>query len=157
MPGLVPSSEIKLIETLIRIKFLKKENKVFQYFIFDNEKITQKIFDKRFLIHDIFEQKIREMGLCFLFQNDIQFVERIDGSDRVTMVYSVVNEIDDKNYIGYYFTLAGFISKSPGCSTCIYNKDNNREFITCGLKNKIFPKPLKSCSVFSEKGGLFKT
>jgi hypothetical protein len=157
MLGSVLSSAIKLFKTLIKVKFLKKDNKLFQYFILEDEKIAQKIFDRRFIIHDNFESKIREMCLCSIFPNEVQFIERIDGLDRITIVSNIVKDIDEKNFTGYYFTLAGFISKNPGCSTCIYNKDNSREFIFCDLKKKTFPKPLKNCTMFSEKEELFKT
>lgn len=139
------------------MKFLHKGNRLFQYFIFDDEKIAQKIFDKKFIIHDIFEKKIHEMSLASTQPQNFQFIEKIDSEDKTTIISEVLNVVDEKNFVSYYFTLAGFISKSAGCLTCVHNEKQEKEFIHCPIKNKTFPKAVKSCAVFREREGLFKT
>lgn len=151
------NSDVRLFETLVRVKFLRKGDRLFQYFIFDNPKIAEKVFDRKYNIHNVFEAKIREMSLCITQPQNFNFIERIDADDKTTIIGEILNEVDDKNFISYYFTLAGFISRSAGCATCVYNENKEKEFINCGMKKKTIPKTMKNCALFKEQEGLFKT
>lgn len=136
------------------MKFLQRANKVFQYFIFDDPKYPKAIRDSRYVIYDKFEKKIKELSLSTVYPETFSFIERVDADDKVVLSFSSIEENTFKNY---YFTLAGFVSKSPGCITCFYNKNCSSVFIECSKKEKIIAKAVKSCVMFKEEERLFKT
>lgn len=136
------------------MKFLQRGDKVFQYFIFDNPKYPKVLRDARFSVYDKLERKIKSLLLNELHPEEYIFAERVDSEEKITFVFTTTS---DKKFDNYYFTLAGFCSKTAGCLTCIHNKTKTETFIQCDIKDKMFPKPLKNCTTFKEEEGLFKS
>lgn len=152
--GSTQSIGMRSAEVLVKVKYLKKGNKVFQSFIFDSGKNTFALKDSRFQIYNKFESKVKEYSLEGRYPSRFSFLERIDSEDKSVLVFSVIEEINLENF---YFIVAGFIPKNAGCNYCIHNTNKADTFIQCGIKNKVFPKCLKSCSLFKEIPNLFTT
>lgn len=149
---------IKAIEVLISVKFLFKENKVFQYFTIaaDNNKNLlngKYLRDSRYLVYDKFNDKIKEVALHFL-NDKFTLVERRDDEEKITIEYKYSEEVEKCK--PYYFIIAGFVPSSPGCDDCKYKGEEDKGCFFCEVKNKNLAQKIKNCSVFRQKGS-FKT
>lgn len=154
MSGSKNTSEIKSCEVLVKVKFLQRGDKLFQYFIFDEQKNARFIRDQRYCVYRKFENKIKE-NLINNNSGAFEFVERVDSEDRITFVFDIKQQTE--TYNSFYFTIVGFVSKAPGCLTCIYNEHRKEVFIECPIRKKIIPAAMKSCALFRETEDLFKT
>ena len=146
---------IKTIEALISVKFIQRNDKVFQYFIVEKKKgVSKYLLDTRFLVHDKLEEKIKSLSLSHI-SNDYIFVERRDEEDRVVLEFKTQSTEKWKNF---YFVIPGFVPKTAGCEDCKF-KEENKDGISfyCSYKEKTFAHKLKNCQFFRQKEDLFKT
>ncbi len=146
---------IKTIEALISVKFIQRNNKVFQHFIVEKKKgVSKYILDTRFLVYDKFEEKVKEFALSNKFDK-YKFIQRRDEEDRVVLEFET---IETQKINNYYFVIPGFVPTTPGCLSCRFKKDNEDGLsFYCKYKKKEFTYKLKNCQFFRQKKGLFKT
>jgi len=147
---------VKTIEALISVKFFQRGEKIFQHFIVEKKRGASKyILDKRFLVNDKFEEKIKILSLSFKNSDNYNFIERRDEDDRVVLQFLSKETIYQKNY---YFVIPGFVPTSSGCEACKYRNDNGDGIsFYCDYKQKTFTHKLKNCQFFRQKEDLFKT
>jgi len=146
---------IKTIEALISVKFIQRNDKIFQYFIVEKKKgVSKYLLDTRFLVHDKLEEKIKSLSLSHI-SDDYIFIERRDEEDRVVLEFKTNSNEKWKNY---YFVVPGFVPKTAGCEDCKFKNDNEDGIsFYCSYKKKGFTHKLKNCQFFRQEEGLFKT
>lgn len=132
--------------------------------------------DHRYLLYDKFEARIRAMSLSI--EGVLQFKERKDEEDRVTLVYEIIEHerFDASSLVPINYKLADFTPPSAGCPWCIHRKSSNIQasseegdrrqevdqneteaiFFFCEAKQKTLTHELKNCKYFKQKR-LFKT
>ena len=148
---------IKTLEALISVKFIKTENKIFQHFIIEKKKgVSKYIFDKRFNVYDVFEDKVKTYSLSYL-DDDFIFTDRKDEEDRIVLEFSFKDK-DFKKPKNYFFIIPGFVPPSASCQYCKYY-DENDDGISyyCNVKKKIYTHKVKNCHFFKQRDDLFKT
>ena len=146
---------IKTIEALVSVKFIQRNNKIFQHFIVEKKKgVSKYLLDTRFLVHDKLEEKIKALSLSFI-SNEYSFIERRDEEDRIVLEFLTESNNKWKNY---YFVVPGFVPKTAGCEACKFRQDNPDGIsFYCEYKEKTFAHKLKNCQFFRQEEGLFKT
>ena len=136
------------------IKFRKQASHLLQVFELEGSKSTINILhDKRFDLHDKFEDKVREVMLSN--QDGITFISRIDEDNKITIEYELRPDVD-KKYINYFFVIPCFMPPAPTCEYCS-NAEHRGDFIFCTVKNKTITTLVKRCTVFKQNNKLFKT
>lgn len=146
---------IKTFEGLVSVKFIHRDDKIFQHFVFDNKKTKKYLSDKRYIVYDKFKKKILELALSN--NENFSFIEKREEEDRVVLEFHINNLDEFKKPKNYYFVVPGFIPSSPGCEHCIFRKDLDGGFIYCEFKEKTLTQEMKSCRFFNQKPDLFKT
>jgi hypothetical protein len=127
-----------MLEILIKERYYKRENKIFQHFIFD-KKYNKYLTNERLKISQEFERKIKEKKL------DYYFIKRRDEKDRFVLEY----EGDEKPQ-NNYFVVAAELPKNLGCDYCIYKKERKTNFLWCEYKQE-FTSKIKTCKFFRQK------
>jgi len=139
---------IKYVEILVQVRYFIRNDKVFQYFIVSNEKLSKYILENNYILYDNFNNKIRELAI----QENVEFLEKREENDRIVFEYTKLeNFVRPKSA---FFTIAGFITTTKSCEYCKHFDEDN---FFCYKKNKTLQNKLKNCSVFKQKEGLYKT
>lgn len=148
---------IRLIEILISIKFFRRGNKVFQHFIYGNQKNVKFILDSRYTTYEVFKSKLIENSLSR--DPEISFLERKDLEGEIVLIYESEKTFLPQNY---YFKVIDFVPPNAGCKYCIFRDtkvdEKTEELkIICRFKNNlILNKELINCKVFRQKR-IYKT
>ncbi len=146
---------IKTIEGLISVKFILRNDKVFQHFIIEKKKgVSKYLMDTRFIVYDKFQEKIKSLALSN--DDNYKFIQRRDEEDRIVLEFDVLNENVEKPK-NYYFVIPGFVPPNPGCEYCKYREDYDDTFFYCSFKEKTMASKLKNCQFYRQPEGLFKT
>lgn len=147
---------IKTLEGLISVKFLNRNDKVFQYFIIDNKRVAQKyLTDKRFIVYDKFQEKIRSLALSN--DSNFSFIERRDEDEKITLEFHINDISKFEKPQNYYFVIAGFVPPCAGCEFCTHRKDIKDTFFYCDFKQKTLTSKMKTCQYFRQIDNLFST
>lgn len=146
---------IKTFEGLVSVKFIHRDDKIFQHFVFDNKKTKKYLSDKRYIVYDKFKEKTIEFALSN--NKNFTFLERREEEDRVVLEFHIENPSSFEKPKNYYFVIAGFTPTSPGCEHCIFRKDLGNGFLYCEYKEKTLTQNMKSCRFFRQRHDLFKT
>ncbi len=137
---------VRNLKITIQVKFYKKENKVYQHFIFTNIKDKKYYEDNRFSIYYKIKKRFKELSLeNYGFSLD----EINEQEDRVIFILLGENEYP---FSSYYNTINDFIAPSASCDYCIYLNGEK-----CEKMNKILLKKKKNCMLFNQKENLFST
>lgn len=136
-------NSIYLEEVLISVKYEEINFNVIQTFSFD-KKHKKFILDPRYILHDKFENKIKEY-----FLNG--FIKRTQEDNYIKFFYED-QVIYNKNTM---FKLVDFVPPNLGCEYCIYNEEQNG-YVFCELKAKLLTEEIKTCKFFKQKV-LYKT
>lgn len=146
---------IKTIKGLISVKFIIRNDKIFQHFIIEKKKgISKYLTDTRFVVYDKFQEKIKSFALSN--DDSYRFINRRDEEDRVVLEFDILKELKEKPK-NYYFVIPGFVPTSPGCEFCKYRKDTDDTFFYCLFKEKTLASKLKNCQFYKQQEDLFKT
>lgn len=137
---------VKEINITIAVRYIYREGKVFQHFVFQGNKRDFKyLTDTRYLVYN----KLREkMGCYFLssVRGDV-FVSKREEADRFIFEY----ETDKKEKIeSDLFKIVEFVPSSPGCNGCEYARPVDSG-IYCRLMKEMFDKEKKNCKLFKQK------
>lgn len=136
------------------IKFKRQASHLLQVFELEGSKSTINLLhDKRFSLHDKFEERVREVMLSN--QDGITFISRTDEDNKITIEYELRPDVD-KKYINYFFVIPCFMPPAPTCEYCL-NAEKRGEFIFCITKDKVITISVKRCTVFKQNNKLFKT
>ena len=149
---------IKTITGLISVKFLVRNNKIFQYFIIEKKKgVSKYLLDTRFVVYDKLQEKIKSQALSN--DDNFSFVSRRDGEDRITLEFDILDVSNFTKPNNYYFVIPGFVPSNAGCEYCKFKKDldNDSSFFYCSYKDKTFGNKLKNCQFYKQPEDLFKT
>lgn len=136
-----------MIEVLISERYYKRENKIFQHFIFD-KKMSKFIRDERYKVYELFERKVKSRAL------DLYFIQRREDKDRVILEYELIEDFEKPS--NEYFVIAAELPKYPGCDYCKFRKQcegcsKDSPFIFCEYKQKTLSHKLKTCKFFRQE------
>jgi len=147
---------IKTIEAMIAVKFIQRGNKIFQHFIIEKKKgVSKYILDKRFIVNDKFEEKLKNFSLSHKYSENYKFLNRRDETDRIVLEFEIITQVKQSPY---FFVIPGFVPTSSGCEACKYREDNEDGIsFYCDYKSKTLTHKLKNCQFFRQKEDLFKT
>lgn len=129
----------KLVEILITVKYFRRNNKIFQHFIYDSKYINGK-----YLIYYKFLDKIKSLSLISEF-----LAKRVE-KDRIVLEWADIDE-KPKNF---FFVLNNHVPPFDGCDYCrlLHKKEGFVIFFSCSFQNnKLMNRRLKSCRFFQEK------
>ena len=147
---------VKTIEGLISVKFIARNDKVFQHFIIEKKKgVSKYLMDTRFVVYDKFMDKIKSHALSN--SEDFSFIDRRDEEDRIVLEFDIVNKENFQKPKNYYFVIPGFVPPSPGCEFCKYRQDHDDTFFYCTYKEKMLNNKMKNCQFYRQSVKLFKT
>jgi len=139
---------VKEINITVAVRYIYREGKVFQHFVFQgNKKNFKYLKDSRFLVYNKLQEK---MGHYFLTKSrgDV-FVSKREEDDRI--IYEYLTENREKLECNL-FKIVEFVPSSPGCNGCEYCRNNTEnEFIYCGLMREVIDKGKKNCKLFKQK------
>lgn len=127
-----------MLEILISERYYKRNEKIFQHFIF-NKKYNKYLFDERLRIYQEIQRKINERVL------DLYFIQKRNENDRIVLEYE-----GDEKPKNDYFVVAAELPKNYGCDYCQYKKVYNPPFIWCEYKQKTLPHKIKTCKFFRQ-------
>lgn len=130
----------------LQIKYLFKENKVFQYFVIVDTRMKKFLLDSRFTLNKSFEDFIQLNALSKI-DKDFEFVSRRDDDDKVVLEFSFPEGKEIEKRVTFYYTLSGEIPFGTGCEECKYYKEE----LYCEKKEKYLARKLKTCRFFSQK------
>lgn len=144
---------MKEIQLTIRVKYLQKNHKIFQYFIHRKAKNYKYLFDDRFEIYDKFEKILLANSLAKI-SDEIVFSQRHGQEDRVVIEYLNHNGRFElpKNF---YLTVIGVVPDSANCDYCEFMQRDNGSYYC--LKKEATTKYIKNCKLFNQKKGMIKT
>lgn len=147
---------IKGAEITISVKFFYTSENIFQHFIFFKKKDAKICFDRRYLLHDLFEKKLHSQGLHTLY--DLEFIDRVDKEHEDERVILTFKRPEEKIKLSnYFFVVAGFLPETTGCDFCKFKEEKENGEIHCPILEKTFLKPYKRCRFFKQQDGMFKT
>lgn len=132
-----------MLEILIKERYYKRENKIFQHFIFDKRN-GKYLRDTRLSIYKNFEKRIKEKAFQGLY-----FIQRRDEKDRTVLEYEIVEDFEKPK--NQYFVVAAELPPNPGCDYCKYKNLYNPPFIWCEYKQKTLSHKIKNCKFFNQK------
>ena len=142
---------MRYIKISTQIKYLYKDDKVFQYFIVVDSKLRKYALDSKYLINREFEDFIRDT--CLALQEDgYIYLYRRDEEDRIVIVYSIPKDVDFKKQATCFYTLAGPVPINTGCEDCAFLKESSDGLIYCDKKERNIPSKMKRCRFFNQKG-----
>ena len=130
----------------LQIKYLYRENKVFQYFVIVDTRMKKYLLDSRFLLSKDFEDFISLNALSRV-DEDFEFVSRRDDDDKVVLEFTFPEGKEIEKRATFYYTLSGEIPFGMGCEECKYY----REELYCEKKEKHLARKIKTCRFFSQK------
>ena len=137
---------VKEINITIAVRYIYREGKVFQHFVFQgNKRDFRYLTDPRYLVHN----KLREkMGRYFLsnVRGDI-FISKREEADRFVFEYETGKKEKIESDL---FKIVEFVSSSPGCDGCKYARLLDGR-VYCKLKKEVFDKEKKNCKLFKQK------
>lgn len=131
----------------LQVKYLFKENKVFQYFVIVDTRMKKFLLDKRFLLSEAFENFIIRNSLSKI-DSDFEFISRRDDDDKVVLEFAFPEGKEIEKRATFYYTLSGDIPFGTGCEECKYFRE---EDMYCEKKEKYLARKLKTCKFFSQK------
>jgi len=141
----------RLIEILISVKYFKRGDKLYQHYQYDNQKNVKYILDPRYLIKQLFNEKVVEYSLAR--DPECEYLEKKEEAGEVILIYETSKTITPDSF---YFKIVDFIPSHPGCEFCLYKKIENNNLTCVFQNNKVLKKELISCRLFRQKR-IFKT
>ena len=141
----------RFIEILISVKCFRRGDKIYQHFQYDNQKNIKYILDSRYLIKQLFNEKVVEYSLAR--DPECEYLEKREETGEVILIYETSKiTIPDP----FYFKVVDFIPSHPGCEFCQYKKVESNNLTCVFQNNKVLKKELISCRLFRQKR-IFKT
>jgi len=141
----------RLIEIFISVKCFRRGDKFYQHFQYDNQKNVKYILDPRYLIKQLFNEKIIEYSLAR--DPECEYIEKREEVGEVILIYET-SKITTPD--SFYFKVVDFIPSHPGCEYCQYKKVENGNLICVFQNNKMLKKELFNCRLFRQKR-IFRT
>jgi hypothetical protein len=132
-----------MLEILIKERYYKRENKVFQHFIFDKRQ-GKYLRDIRLKIYREFEKRIKQKAF-----DELYFIQRRDETDRTVLEYEIEEGFEKPK--NTYFVVAAELPSNPGCDFCKHRRDYNPPFVWCEYKQKTLSHKIKNCKFFNQK------
>ena len=141
---------MKYVKISLQVKFLYREEKVFQYFVIVDTKLKKYVLNSCYIMSEYFEDFIEKNSLSNQ-DHEFEFISRRDEDDRITLefTYPETKEVDKLST--YYYTLAGYIPFSNGCEECRFLQEGKDGSLYCEKKEKYLSNKQKTCRVFSQK------
>ena len=142
---------IHFVEILITQEIEIKDDCIYQTFFYDkNDKNKKYILDPSFILYDKFEAKLRSMAV---FEEDIEFFERINDEGCVILKYYIKNSNAKKNinFSRKFFKLVDFAPPNKGCAYCIHKEDIDENFFKCCYRDRTMTKEVKNCKYFKQR------
>lgn len=140
---------MKYTKISLQVKFLYREEKVFQYFVIVDTKLKKYVLNSCYVMYEYFEDFIVKNSLSNI-DSDFQFISRRDEDDRITLEFSYEEGKEIEKLGTYYYTLSGDIPFSNGCEECRFLKEEG-DTLYCEKKEKYLNNKLKTCKIFSQK------
>jgi hypothetical protein len=138
--------EPKLVEILISVSFQRRGTKLFQHFEYGHQHYVSRMFDSRFLLKQLFFEKLIEHSLTR--DPECDYLERRDEEGQTILVYESTKKSLPESY---YFKLVDFAPPFPGCQFCIHKRVDGEKIICAFKNNKVLKHELEHCQVFSQK------